>query len=190
MWLSPQQTLIARVTTKNLEVTVGCGAASLWDSLEPQLVLMRGVRSDSPELPQVAKDVPQPHTQKSDPAVSQAVVAQVQFHQCLVAAEGGGNVEAAPMGKTTAPQPVCQAQRQEASEHVGAALPSALCLLSAWARPLCIHVTEGKPQRRFRESIVLSGLPNTAKDKQGWWLSGLPAHSEATIAEPVTEYPP
>lgn len=109
-------------------------------------MLMRGFRSDLPELPQVADDVSQPHTQKSDPAVSQAVVAQIQFHQCLVAAEDRGDVEAAPMGKVTVPQPACQAQRQEASEHTVVALPFALCLLSAQARPPCIHVTEGKPQ--------------------------------------------
>lgn len=94
-------------------------------------MLTTGVRSDSPELPQVAKDVPQPHTQKSDPTVGQAIVAQVQFHQCLVAAEDGGDIEAAPMGKATASQPACQAQGQEASEHVVAALSSAPCLFLA-----------------------------------------------------------
>lgn len=61
--------------------------------------------------------MPQPHTKKSNSKVSQGVVAQIQFHQLLVAAQDRGDVEAALMGKATPPQPSCQVQKQKASEH-------------------------------------------------------------------------
>lgn len=73
---------------------------------------------NSPELLQIAQQVLQSHTQKSDPEVPKGVVAQVQLHQLLVAAKDQGDVEAALMREAAAPQPSCQEQRQKASEHI------------------------------------------------------------------------
>ena len=57
--------------------------------------------------------MPQSHTQKSDPEVSQGIVAQVQLHQLLVVAQDWGDVEAALMGKAALSQPSWQAQKQK-----------------------------------------------------------------------------
>lgn len=83
--------------------------------------------------------MPQPHTKKSDSKVSQAVVAQIQFYQLLVATQDRGDVEAALMGKATPPQPSCQVQKQKESEHrlLLSSLSSSLCLFSAPNRGTC-----------------------------------------------------
>lgn len=47
----------------------------------------------------------QSHTQQSDSKVPQGIVTEVQLHQLLAAAQDGGDVEAALMGQSAAPQP-------------------------------------------------------------------------------------
>lgn len=54
----------------------------------------------------------QSHTQQSDSKVLQGIVTEVQLHQLLAAAQDGGDVEAALMGQSAAPQPSQQVQNQ------------------------------------------------------------------------------
>lgn len=54
----------------------------------------------------------QSHTQQSDSKVPQGIVTEVQLHQLLAAAQDRGDVEAALMGQSAAPQPSQREQNQ------------------------------------------------------------------------------
>ena len=102
--------------------------------------------SDSPKLVQIAEQMLQPHTKKSNSKVSQGVVAEIQFLQLLVVAQDRGDVEAAPIGKAALPQPSFQAQKQK-HQNTGCFSVTAfwsVLVFSTKQGHLHSHITKGK----------------------------------------------
>ena len=136
--------------------------------------------------------MPQSHTKKSDSKISQAVVAQIQFYQLLIAAQDRGDVEAALIGKATSPQPSCQVQKQKASEHrlLISSLPSSLSLFSAPNRGTCGLMSQ---RENLNQTYVKCHPIRTPAHSLRLTVKFVPkltnSQTETTTAECISELP-